>query len=259
MLGNRSRGVIHYDDVYLDVFVEGEGQLLVMLPSSGRDSVDYHEAAAGLAERGFRVLRPQPRGMLGSTGRLDRITFHDYARDIAAVIENQGGGPAIVLGHAFGNWIARTVAVDYPRLVKGVILAAAAAKEIPPYLFEISRKAADPNLSNEERLRNLVEGFFVKESDARGWLTGWHLFARRAQSAARQATRREDWWSAGLAPILDLQALADPWRPRETANELRNEFGIRVTIATVADASHALLPEQPAAVVEEIVKWARQL
>src|SRR2546426_3030177 len=55
---------------------------------------------------------------------------------------------------------------------------------------------------------------------------------------------------AGEAPLLDLQAEKDPFKPRTATNELREEFGERVTIVVIPDASHALIPEQPAAVVD---------
>ena len=42
-------------------------------------------------------------------------------------------------------------------------------------------------------------------------------------------------------------------------NELREELGERVTIAVIPNASHALIPEQPAAVVAAIVAWMRTL
>ena len=45
--------------------------------------------------------------MNGSTGRLDGITLHDLARDIAAVVETLCDGPVVVIGHAFGNRVAR--------------------------------------------------------------------------------------------------------------------------------------------------------
>ena len=47
-------------------------------------------------------------------------TLHDLANDIAAVIRNAGnGGPAVIVGHAFGSWVARMTAVDHPELVRG--------------------------------------------------------------------------------------------------------------------------------------------
>jgi hypothetical protein len=42
-------------------------------------------------------------------------------------------------------------------------------------------------------------------------------------------------------------------------NELRDELGDRVSVAVIRDASHALLPEQPTAVVTAIVAWVRGL
>jgi len=42
-------------------------------------------------------------------------------------------------------------------------------------------------------------------------------------------------------------------------NEMKEEFGDRVTVAVIPDASHALVPEQPAAVVDTIVAWMRKL
>ena len=56
-----------------------------------------------------------------------------------------------------------------------------------------------------------------------------------------------------------LQAGIDPFKPRGTENELKDEFPDRVTVAVIPNASHALLPEQPAAVVEAIAKWVRKL
>ena len=78
---------------------------------------------------GFRVLRPQPRGIGQSVAPMRDITLHDFARDIAAVIRHYGG-PAVIVGHAYGNWVARMTAVDHPQLVRGVVIAAAASKTV---------------------------------------------------------------------------------------------------------------------------------
>jgi pimeloyl-ACP methyl ester carboxylesterase len=42
-------------------------------------------------------------------------------------------------------------------------------------------------------------------------------------------------------------------------NEIREGFGERATIVVLPDASHALIPEQPDAVVDAIVAWMRRL
>jgi pimeloyl-ACP methyl ester carboxylesterase len=73
--------------------------------------------------------------------------------------------------------------------------------------------------------------------------------------SAGRATRQSEWWVGGAAPLLDLQGALDPFKPRAMANEIRDEFGERATVAVIANASHALIPEQPAAVVDAIVAW----
>src|SRR3982074_1067575 len=127
----RTRRLVKYDTIEIDVIAEGKGPLIVLLPSRGRDSEDYDEVAEGIAKAGFRVLRPQPRGIGQSVAPMRDITLHDFARDIAALIRHYGG-PAVIVGHAYGNWVARMTAVDHPQLVRGVGIAAAAAKTYPP-------------------------------------------------------------------------------------------------------------------------------
>jgi pimeloyl-ACP methyl ester carboxylesterase len=195
--------------------------------------------------------------MCGSTGPMDGLTLHDYARDIARVIEAEDAGPAIVLGHAFGQWVGRMVAADHPHLVQGVVLAAAAAKVVDPSLREELSKCVDTSLPDAIRLAALRVAFFAPGHDPSSWLGNWHPEASRSQRAASAATPQDEWWSAGSAPILDLQAALDPWRPRATETAIRDELGsVRVTVVVIPDASHALMPEQPEAVVRAVTEWA---
>ena len=46
----RTRSLVKYDNVAIDLIAEGRGPLIVLLPSRGRDSEDYDEVAAGRAE-----------------------------------------------------------------------------------------------------------------------------------------------------------------------------------------------------------------
>jgi pimeloyl-ACP methyl ester carboxylesterase len=255
----RTRTLVKYDNVQIDTIAEGKGPLIVLLPSRGRDSEDYDEVAAGLAKEGFRVLRPQPRGMLASKGPLKDISLHDLARDVATVIERENAGPAVIVGHAFGNWVARMTAVDDPKLVRGVVLAAAAAKKYPPRLSEQVGKSADLSLPDAERLKIIQEVFFAPGNDPKVWLHGWWAEGSEAQRVAAANVKQSDWWAAGGVPLLDLQAASDPFKPKGTENELKDEFPHRVTVAIIPNASHALLPEQPVAVVKAISAWVRGL
>jgi pimeloyl-ACP methyl ester carboxylesterase len=254
-----TRGFVRYDDVAVDLIAEGRGPLIVLLPSRGRSSEDYGEVSSGLATAGFRVLRPQPRGTGCSTGPMRDLTLHDLARDVAIVIEHEGSGPAVIVGHAYGHFVARMTAIDHPHLVRGVVLAAAAAKIYPAELSALVSKAGDPSLPDSKRLKIMQQSFFAPGSDPSVWLNGWHPQADESQRLAAGATPQAQWWSAGTVPLLDLQAARDPFRPRASANELADEFGNRVTIAVIPNASHALIPEQPSAVTREIAAWVRSL
>ena len=247
----------------IEVIAEGRGRLVVILPSRGRGAEDYDEVARGIAKAGYRVLRPQPRGIGMSTGPMEGLTLHDLARDISAVIAHEAiehaGGTAVVVGHAFGNWVARMTAADHPKLVRGVAILAAAAKSYPSALAEAVTKCADPSLPDAERLKYLQFAFFAPGHDASAWLEGFYPEVNASQRAAGLATPQEEWWSAGGVPLLDLQAARDRFRPRETENALRGELGARVTVVTIPDAGHALVPEQPAAVVAALLGWMREL
>jgi pimeloyl-ACP methyl ester carboxylesterase len=260
MSGQRTRKIVPAGEARIEVIAEGEGPLLVLLPSSSRDSEDFDDIAASFAAAGLRVLRPQPRGMGASVGWMENLTLHDFAADVAAVIEAEGGGPAVVLGHAFGQWVARTLAADRGDLVRGVVLAAAAAKNAPPELREHLARCANPDLPNVVRLAALRVAFFAPGHDPSEWLGGWHKAAGAAQRAAATATPQAEWWTAGTAPVLDLQAEKDPWRPRDTLNQMRDDLGAeRATVVVIPDASHALIPEQPEKLVAAVLDWMRGL
>ena len=255
----RRNELVHYNDIQIDVVIDGNGPAVVLLPSLARDSDDYDEVAEGLAAAGFRVLRPKPRGIGRSTGPMTKITLHDFARDIAEVVKKLGGGKAVVVGHAYGNWVARMTAADHPDLVRGVVIAAAAAKQYAPELSTAVTTAGNLSLSDEDRLAALRFAFFAPGNDPTVWLKGWHPEIRDSQRAAVAAVKQDEWWSGGTAPLLDLQAENDPFKPESKRNEMKNEFGSRVTVMVIPNASHALIPEQPKAVVEALGRWIKSL
>jgi pimeloyl-ACP methyl ester carboxylesterase len=147
--------VHRYGDVSVRIRGEGKGPLVVLLPSQARDSDDYDVVAAGLANAGYRVLRPQPRGIGESRGPLSSITLQDLARDVAEAIRVQQNGPAVILGHAYGHYVARMTAVAFPDVVKGIVVAAAAAKSYPPELSLAVTCAGDVTRPDAERLEAL--------------------------------------------------------------------------------------------------------
>ena len=255
-------------NVHIEVLAQGAGPVLVILPSRGRGAEDYDAVAAQLAADRFRVLRPQPRGIGASTGPLAGLTLHDYAADVAAVIEHEAKGPVVVVGHAFGNFVARVLATDRPDLVRGVVLAAASAGKVPPGVHELPipaevskaiDKSGDLSLPDAERLQAIQLAFFAPGHDPRVWLGGWYPDAMKSQAAATTATPVDVWFAAGKAPILDLQAENDTVAPRKFAGVLKAALGDRVTVVVIPHAGHALAPEQPRAMSKAIAEFVRTL
>src|SRR5207248_3233884 len=116
------REIVRAGPATLQVTIRGKGEPIVFIPSRGRGVQDFEALSNRLAQAGYQVILPEPRAIGGSAGPLKDITYHDLASDVAATIQSLVGSPATVIGHDFGNRIARTLASDYPRLVKQLIL-----------------------------------------------------------------------------------------------------------------------------------------
>lgn len=257
-MSNMKLKTITTDDVTIFYYVMGEGPAICLIPSTGRGVEDFFELAEKLVEAGFQVILPQPRGIAESKGPLFEIDFHDFATDVVSAIRAETER-VIIAGHAYGCWIARTVAADYPDLVRGLVLIAAGSGKFPVELTNAIDCLTSPEADRQERLAALRLAFFAPSSDPEAWLKGWHLDVKNAQRNARVATDTETWWHSGNAPILDLIALHDPFRPPSTYNDYINEFGERVTQIKIDKASHALPDEKPVEVAQHIYAWAETL
>lgn len=259
MSAARRRALLELGAARIDVIVEGAGPAIVLLPSSLRDSEDFDELAQRLAHEGFQVLRPQPRGMGASDPPPPGMTLETLAADVAGVIEGLGAGPAVVVGHAFGHFVARVADLRHPAQVRGVVALGAAARVFPPGLQDALAIAADPARPEAERLAALRHCMFAPGNDPRPWLAGWHPRWRAAYRAASSYPPKDTWFVTSHAPILDLQGAHDPWRPPSTRRELADLLGTKVAVELVDGAAHALVPEQPAAVARAIAHWVRGL
>ena len=249
-------------EVSIDTIVEGSGPAIVMLPSSGRDGgEDFDVVAARLAAAGYTVLRPQPRGIMGSTGPMTGVSLHQLADDVVMVIDRLGGGRAVIIGHAFGHFVARMAAVDHPSAVRGVVLAAAAASSWPADIGATPYRSGNLALPDSERLAALQLGFFAPGHDPKPWLHGWWPAAQKMEADSREkaGVKQSDWWSAGTAPLLELIPANDPFKPRDKWGELAASYGARVHTVVIPDASHALFPEQPDAIAAAVITWLKTL
>jgi pimeloyl-ACP methyl ester carboxylesterase len=160
-----------------------------------------------------------------------------------------------VVGHAFGNRVARMLATDRPELVSAVGLVAANIGKAPspPVVRAAIRNSADASLSDEDRVKALQFAFFAPGNDPRAWLDGWYPEVLAAERVAGDRTSREEDFAGGTAPILYLQPDHDPLAHVEDAKAYKAQFGDRVTVVVIPDASHAVIAEQPDAVADALI------
>jgi pimeloyl-ACP methyl ester carboxylesterase len=242
----------------IDVTIGGDGQLVVMIPSLGRPAEDFDDLAQRLRSGGFRTVQVQPRGVGGSVGPMQGQTLIDVAADAAFVIESLGG-PAFVIGHAYGQRVARALAASRPELVKAVVTLAAGGKvPIPPKAQAALVACFDSTLSPELHLENVRYAFFAPGNDPAVWRDGWYRATAEHQAAATQATPVQRWWGGGSAPMLVTQARQDAIALPGNGESLKQEFGDRVTLIEIDNAGHAMLPEQPDALARAVLGYLRR-
>jgi pimeloyl-ACP methyl ester carboxylesterase len=255
------RKIVGRGDVRIEVLAQGKGPTMVLLPSLGRGAEDFEPMAAVLEGAGFRVLRPQPRGIGASTAAPLYADLHDCSNDIAAVIEADGNGPAIMVGHAFGNRVSRLLATIRPDLVTGVVLVAANVGHAPspPKVRDASRTSANPALPPDVRLEALRFAFFAPGNDAIPWLENWHPDVLAAQRHAGDQTPRSEDYASGRAPVLYMQPSHDPLAHADDAVEYKAALGDRLTVVKIPNSSHAAVAEQPDFIAREIATWAKRI
>jgi pimeloyl-ACP methyl ester carboxylesterase len=192
----------------IEVLVEGTGPLVLMIPSLGRGADDFETLSRAVVAAGYRVARLQPRGVGRSAGAMESLSMRDLADDAAAGIEAAGGGPAVVLGHAFGQRVARMFAAAHPDLTRAVIMLAAGGRA-PPVLAAGVSPAFDETLPEAEHLEAVRIAFFAPGNDPAVWRGGWYPATAKMQRIANSSSV-DDWWAAGgTVPILVIQGLQD--------------------------------------------------
>jgi len=251
--------IIHAGSATIAVTIIGQGEPVVFIPSRGRGVGDFDALSNRLVRAGYQAVMAEPRGIGGSTGPLSDITYHDLSSDVAATIKSAGGRPATVIGQDFGNRIARTLASDYPRLVKQLILLSAGG--MVPRSSDVEKLTTrfwEAALSREDRRNAIRQIFFAAGNNVpRNWEEGWYFEVARAQRASDARTPLTEWWAGGSAPMLVVQGTEDVVAVPENAKKLAAEFPDRVMVVEIPKAGHALLPEQPEQVEKAILSYLR--
>ena len=240
-------------------YVRGSGPLVVVMPGLGRNPDDIVPLSRKIADAGFRVLLPETRGIGESSGRMDGITLRDLAADVVAAIDAAGGGKAILIGHAFGNRVARAVAAYHPDRAVAVVCLGASGKVGPtPEVQKAIDAGKDKNATREQRAAALRIASFGPGRDPTPWLDGWNEAVMKACLAAATATPTAEWWTAGSAPVLIIQGLADVAAPPANGRMLAEELGARGRLIELEGVGHSILVEAPEETAAALIPFLKE-
>jgi pimeloyl-ACP methyl ester carboxylesterase len=255
----------------IEALVDGKGPLVVLIASLGRSARDFDDLVRHLVAAGYMTARPQPRGIGQSRGKMTGVSLRDLAGDVAAVIEGLGGGSAVLIGHAFGQRVARMLSATRPDLCRAVVMLAARGK-VP--VSERARDALqacfDETLPTDQHIAHVRCAFFAAGNHPTVWSDGWHRNVAEMQCAATTglgrnetttsfATIMDAWWAGGNAKMLVVQGLQDTVAVPENGRLLKAEAGSRIELIEIDGAGHALLPERPDEVATHVLDFLKRL
>jgi 3-oxoadipate enol-lactonase len=106
----------------LNFVKQGQGPLVVLSHALGCDLTMW-DGVAGLLARRYTVLRYDHRGHGGSAGVGGPYTMEVFADDAAALIEAHSNSPVTFIGLVMGGMTGQQLAVRYPHLVRGIVMA----------------------------------------------------------------------------------------------------------------------------------------
>ncbi|WP_344977319.1 alpha/beta fold hydrolase [Salinactinospora qingdaonensis] len=115
----RPGGQLAYDG-YGDL--ESTKPLVVCVPGMGDHRTTYRFLGPALAEAGYRVAAMDLRGHGDSDPTFDSYDDPAMGSDLIALVEELGGGPAVLVGNSMGAAAAAWAAAQRPELVSGLVL-----------------------------------------------------------------------------------------------------------------------------------------
>ena len=227
---------------------------VVLLPSLGRPASDFDELCTLLRTAGFHALSIDPPHSLPG-----EPTLHDLADYVIQSIDTEAITFFHLVGHAFGNRLARMVTNDYSdRVLSLTLLAAGGHVEMERDILQSLIACYDETLSDEMHMHHVSRAFFAEGNDAEVWREGWMPDVMRLQQAALSRVDRTEWWDAVAPRVLVVQALQDVIAPVGNGQKYASDHPAITTLVDIDGAGHAMLPEQPEAISAALISFLTQ-
>lgn len=237
----------------------GSGVPLVALHGAGVDHRETEAAVEAVVPRsGYRRIYPDLPGMghssadglAGNGGVVDRLI--GFVEEVAA-------GPALLLGHSYGAYLARGVATRRPDLVRGLALlcpVGAGSGDVPAHEVVHAEPAAYDELDADHRA-GFDEYFVVRTpATARRYRDAVTPGAELVDEAALERVFAD--WAIEVGPFagpaLIVAGRRDSSAGYADAAALLDQLP-GATLAVVEDAGHALVHERPAVFGALLADW----
>ena len=221
--------------------------------------------------RYFRLVLVDNRGTGRSSQPSDSFSVTDMAQDVVAVLNAAGIRRAHVLGASLGGMVAQEIAIGYPALVSGLVLACTTPgwpSGYPMPAASVRLMAATPSMTAETALRRHTQNALSAQAVQRQPelltrlinLQRRHPASRETLSAQATAGAR---YTGGLrqarikAPVLVLHGGADAIVDPRNAQLLADRIpGARLML--FAELGHLLFWEDPRAFADAVTSFLRE-
>jgi len=242
----------------------GAGVPLLALHGAGVDHREIEAAVEAVVPRtGYRRIYPDLPGMGGSTAA-GLNGNDDVVRLLGDLVDRLAGGPVLLLGHSYGAYLARGVAVRRPDAVLGLALlcpTAERSRDVPEH--RVVRQDADGYSELEPEQRAGYDEYFVVRTAVTARRYRDHVLPGTTTVDQAALERIFAGWAVDVgatpfaAPTLIVAGRHDSFVGYADATALVEHYP-RATLAVIEDAGHALMHEQPDLLAALLGDWLRR-
>jgi pimeloyl-ACP methyl ester carboxylesterase len=253
------------DGATLHYVEHGRGLPIVALHGAGVDHREIEAAVEAVVPgAGCRRVYPDLPGIGRSTAQ-GLASNDDVVACLTAFIDRCVGGPALVVGHSYGAYLARGIAARRPDLVLGLALwcpVGARSSRVPEHV--VVREDPDAHDELEPAQREGFDEYFVVRTRAT---------ARRYRERVLPGTALVDdaalerifaGWTVDVGsraftrPTLIVAGRRDSTAGYADAMDLVEHYP-HATVALVDDAGHALVHERPELLAGLVADWLERV
>ena len=238
-------------DIYYEI--HGEGDPLILIHGLGSSTRDWELQIPAFSSQ-FQVIALDLRGHGKSTKPPGPYSMALFAEDTARLIKELGAEPAHILGISLGGMVAFQLALDYPDLVRSLIVVNGTPEIVPRTIKEkiaIWQRLLIVRLVGMRKMGEVLgERFFPREDQTAMREIFIERWAENDQPAYLEAIKAVIGWSVIdklgeiSCPTLVIGSDGDYFPTTDKETYTKKIPGAELII--VKDSLHALPAEKPA-------------